>query len=284
MEAHGDRNWLRGDPSWWRLPSTSPVPRMRPSEVIFPEEFTTPEAESRFGWERQRMRPLAWTVLKPLAWSPFFLIASVIPLLFTGSTPDDQAVSGSLFIISWLLLILPVANARNNQPTSDDSLLALPVDWFSISLGLIFFIFHIEYSPILGWLSYAIFWVAFFRSIKMISDVFSVPPARIILPIDRESWNSTDLSSDWVVTEKIWKNGQIAVAHLGSGKLKLHGMSRGNTNFMSLSYICRFGFVQDCLFVNNPESEGIFKLLREFPVTSSEVEWPANLIIFDEEE
>ena len=284
MEAHGDRNWLRGDPNWWGLPIDDTPPRIRPSESIFPDVLTTPIEESRFGWERQRMRPLAWPILKPLAWSPFFLIASVFPLVFKGITPDDQFVSGTLFIISWSLLILPVANARNVQPTSDNSLLSLPIDWLSILLGIIFFTLHTEFSPSFGWASYAMFWIAFFRSINMISEVFMIPPARIILPISRGSWDSSILSGDWNVSKKIWNRGEIATVPLEEGKLALHGFSRGNIDFISLSYVCKYGFVQDCLFKGNTESERINQLLNEFPVTSSDVEWPRNLIPFDEEE
>ncbi len=284
MEAHGDRDWLRGDPSWWSLPIGQKPPKIRPSESKFPETLVTPQEDSRFGWERQRMRPLARSIVKPLAWSPFFLIASIFPLVFTGVTPDDQLVSSTLFLISWVLLILPVANARNAQPTSDFSLLSLPVDWLSLCVAIFFFALHIEFTPLLGWVSYAVFWLAFLRSVKMISDVFSVPPARLIIPVDRDYWDSSVLNDDWEIIEKVWKRGEIATSTLAKGKLTLHGMSRGNVDFISLSYICEYGFVQDCLFDNNPESEGIMRLLREFPITNSDIEWPRNLIFFDEEE
>ena len=66
--------------------------------------------------------------------------------------------------------------------------------------------------------------------------------------------------------------------------MALHGFSRGKIDFISLSYVCQYGFVQDCLFKGNPETVRINELLNEFPVTSSDVEWPRNLIPIDEEE
>lgn len=230
------------------------------------------------------MRPLAWPILKPVAWSPFFLISSIFPLIMTGRTPDDQIVSGALFIISWSLLIIPVSNARNAQPTSSHDLLTLPVDWSLLSLGAILFMAHTAYSSILGWAAYAVFWIAFIRSIKMISDVFSIPPARIILPLEKSSWSSKYLRGDWEVSSETWKRGKIASFSLGTGKLVLYGLSRRNADFISLSYVCKFGFVQDCLFEDHPFSEEIMKALEEFHFSSSEVEWPMELLAFDEEE
>tara|TARA_B100001175_G_scaffold315422_1_gene326949 strand:- start:14771 stop:15625 length:855 start_codon:yes stop_codon:yes gene_type:complete len=284
MEAHGDRNWLRGDPEWWGLSSSSDIPSLRGLETSIPVQFTIPSKVSRFGWARQRMRPLAWPILKPVAWSPFFLISSIFPLIFTGRTPDDQIVSGALFVFAWILLIIPVANARNAQPTSSDDLLKLPVDWSSLFLGTVLFFMHILYSPIIGWASYAVFWVAFIRSIMMISEVFSIPPARLILPVDRTSWSSEQLNDDWNIFSKRWQRGEIASLALGDEKMVLHGLSRGNDDFISLSCLCRFGFVQDLLFEGRPHSERILTALDNLPFSDSGVEWPNDLVIFEEEE
>ena len=248
MEAHGDRNWLRGDPVWWGLETKQKPPLIRNLEISIPSGMGAPSSEHRFGWARQRMRPLAWSILKPVAWSPFFLISSIFPLVFTGNTPDDQFVSGALFVISWTLLIVPVSNARNAQPTSSDNFLILPIDWALLSLGCLLFLAHIYYSPLLGWVAYAVFLTAFLRSIMMISEVFSIPPARIMSPLEKSSWDSRALPERWEINSRSWSKGKISSTPIGEGKLVLYGHTRQYTDFISISYICKFGFVQDCLF------------------------------------
>lgn len=284
MEAHGDRNWLRGDPVWWGLETKQKPPLIRNLEISIPSGMGAPSSEHRFGWARQRMRPLAWSILKPVAWSPFFLISSIFPLVFTGNTPDDQFVSGALFVISWTLLIVPVSNARNAQPTSSDNFLILPIDWPLLSLGCLLFLAHIYYSPLLGWVAYAVFLTAFLRSIMMISEVFSIPPARIMSPLEKSSWDSRALPERWEINSRSWSKGKISSTPIGEGKLVLYGHTRQYTDFISISYICKFGFVQDCLFESHPHSDEIIAVLEELQFDFSQVEWPIELIAFDEEE
>ena len=284
MEAHGDRNWLRGDPVWWGLETIQKPPLIRNLEISIPSGMGAPSSEHRFGWARQRMRPLAWSILKPVAWSPFFLISSIFPLVFTGNTPDDQFVSGALFVISWTLLIVPVSNARNAQPTSSDNFLILPIDWVLLSLGCLLFVAHIYYSPLVGWAAYAVFLTAFLRSIMMISEVFSIPPARIMSPLEKSSWDSRALPERWEVHSRPWSRGKISSTPIGEGKLVLYGLTRQYTDFISISYICKFGFVQDCLFESHPYSDEIIAVLEELQFDFSQAEWPIELIAFDEEE
>ena len=284
MEAHGDRNWLRGDPVWWGLETKQKPPLIRNLEISIPSGMGAPSSEHRFGWARQRMRPLAWSILKPVAWSPFFLISSIFPLVFTGNTPDDQFVSGALFVISWTLLIVPVSNARNAQPTSSDNFLILPIDWPLLSLGCLLFLAHIYYSPLLGWVAYAVFLTAFLRSIMMISEVFSIPPARIMSPLEKSSWDSRALPERWEINSRSWSKGKISSTPIGEGKLVLYGHTRQYTDFISISYICKFGFVQDCLFESHPHSDEIIAVLEELQFDFSQVEWPIELIAFDDEE
>ena len=284
MEAHGDRNWLRGDPVWWGLETKQKPPLIRNLEISIPSGMGAPSSEHRFGWARQRMRPLAWSILKPVAWSPFFLISSIFPLVFTGNTPDDQFVSGALFVISWTLLIVPVSNARNAQPTSSDNFLILPIDWALLSLGCLLFLAHIYYSPLLGWVAYAVFLTAFLGSIMMISEVFSIPPARIMSPLEKSSWDSRALPERWEINSRSWSKGKISSTPIGEGKLVLYGHTRQYTDFISISYICKFGFVQDCLFESHPHSDEIIAVLEELQFDFSQVEWPIELIAFDEEE
>ena len=284
MEAHGDRNWLRGDPVWWGLETKQKPPLIRNLEISIPSGMGAPSSEHRFGWARQRMRPLAWSILKPVAWSPFFLISSIFPLVFTGNTPDDQFVSAAIFVISWTLLNVPVSNARNAQPTSSDNFLILPIDWALLSLGCLLFLAHIYYSPLLGWVAYAVFLTAFLRSIMMISEVFSIPPARIVSPLEKSSWDSRALPERWEINSRSWSKGKISSTPIGEGKLVLYGHTRQYTDFISISYICKFGFVQDCLFESHPHSDEIIAVLEELQFDFSQVEWPIELIAFDEEE
>ena len=284
MEAHGDRNWLRGDPVWWGLDSKQNPPLIRNSEISIPSSMGTPSSKHRFGWARQRMRPLAWPILKPVAWSPFFLISSIFPLIFTGNTPDDQFVSGALFLVSWTLLIVPVSNARNAQPTSSDNLLTLPIDWVLLTLGCLLFLAHIYYSPLLGWAAYAVFWIAFIRSIMMISEVFSIPPARIMSPLVKSSWDSRALPERWEIHSQSWIRGKISSTPVGEGRLVLYGLTRQSTEFISISYICKYGFVQDCLFKSHPYSNEIIGVLEELHFDSPKAEWPMEFIVFEEEE
>ena len=204
--------------------------------------------------------------------------------VFTGNTPDDQFVSGALFVISWTLLIVPVSNARNAQPTSSDNFLILPIDWPLLSLGCLLFLAHIYYSPLLGWVAYAVFLTAFLRSIMMISEVFSIPPARIMSPLEKSSWDSRALPERWEINSRPWSRGKISSTPIGEGKLVLYGHTRQYTDFISISYICKFGFVQDCLFESHPHSDEIIAVLEELQFDFSQVEWPIELIAFDEEE
>ena len=90
MDALEDSNWLLGDPSWWNLEDKLP-PDLRNGELIPPESwiYSSPREGSK-GWKRQRLKPLAYKILKPISWSLFFLTIVPVPLIFPGNTPDDQ--------------------------------------------------------------------------------------------------------------------------------------------------------------------------------------------------
>ena len=147
-----DRNWLLGDPGWWKNSDEKP-PDFRAGELSppLPWASTTPSV-GNFGWCRQRMRPLVWPLLRPLAWAPLFLFLSAIPLAIPGRTPNDQITSMFFFSISWRLVFLPILFSRNAQPQSKGSLLSLPVDWVSLVLASAIFPFHlsIQYTSLLN--------------------------------------------------------------------------------------------------------------------------------------
>ena len=170
MEASLDRDWLLGEPGWWGIVD-GPVPDFMPGEGSPPMGWvsTTPSV-GNFGWCRQRLRPLAWPLLRPLAWAPLFLLLSAIPLAIPGQTPDDQVVSASFFLLAWGLVILPLLFSRNSQPMSGRSVLSLPVDWASLTIASALFSLHLVIDPRLGWLSYGLFWLAYFLSLIHISE------------------------------------------------------------------------------------------------------------------
>ena len=67
MDALEDSNWLLGDPSWWNLEDKLP-PDLRNGELIPPESwiYSSPREGSK-GWKRQRLKPLAYKILKPIS-------------------------------------------------------------------------------------------------------------------------------------------------------------------------------------------------------------------------
>ena len=72
-----------------------------------------------------------------------------------------------------------------------------------------------------------------------------VPPARIVLPITR---TLGFLHTQWRLEyPKILEKGEIAT--VPTEREKWHYMaSVEETLTLSLSYVCKYGFVQDCLF------------------------------------
>ena len=107
-------------------------------------------------------------ILYTSAWSLFFLIASIVPLIFPDKTPiNDQLLAIILFSISWSLTLIPFlwfSNANNEKFT------LFPLDYISFCLGIIFFILHIIIDTKLGWIGFFFFFTAWFRTIRNIGD------------------------------------------------------------------------------------------------------------------
>ena len=204
MEASLDRDWLLGEPGWWGI-AEGPVPDFMPGEDSPPMEWvsTTPSV-GNFGWCRQRLRPLAWPLLRPLAWAPLFLLLSAVPLAIPGRTPDDQTVSAFFFLLAWGLVILPLLFSRNSQPMSGRSVLSLPVDWASLMIAFVLFALHIVIDPRLGWFSYGLFWLAYFRTIQLVQNSMMASPSRFLLPVLPEDWEGgARLSMDSVIGQMV---------------------------------------------------------------------------------
>ena len=71
MDALRDSHWLLGNPIWWGLEDNLP-PDLRNGELKPPNSwnYSSPR-ENDEGWKRQRLKPLAYALLKPISWSLF---------------------------------------------------------------------------------------------------------------------------------------------------------------------------------------------------------------------
>ena len=248
-----------------------------------PQSWTYP-SPNKTGWSRQRLRPLAWGLLKPSAWSPFFLIASSFPLAFPGNTPDDQALASSLFMVSWCLLLLPQLMERNSQPSSGRGILSLPIDWKNLLLGIIIFPLHFEIDPRIGWISFVFFISSMVRSIGMMSESFAIPPSRLVIPVDSGELNEIVIDDGWTMLSNKWIRGPIATLETEKGSLLISGNSRSGFDFVSLAYRHHTGFVQDCFFEGHPESETLSEILSSPPIELEGAEWPSLFILPHEAE
>ena len=283
MDAQLDHDWLLGDPSWWDLENQLP-PDIRNGELMPNDNwrYTTPRL-GNFGWMRQRMKPLAHSLLLPLAWSPFFLILTIIPLIFPGKTPDDQSLAFIFFFLSWFLVYYPLFNSRELQLSHIGGFFTLPVDWKLLLLGIFIFPVHIFIDPMFGWLSYAFFCAAMIRTFGLIQDMMNIPPSRFIIPIDKKNWNSDNLSNDWNINSNKWKIGLIASSKCAGGYLTLSGICRSKYNFLSITFVHKSGFVQDPFFTTHERQETLEDLLLNPPPITG-IQWPEIFLSPLEEE
>lgn len=282
MEASLDRHWLLGEPGWWGMGDGLP-PDFRPGELAPPEGWisSTPRI-GNFGWVRQRMRPLAWSLLRPLAWAPFFLLLTALPLAFPGRTPNDQVFALSSFSLAWGLIFLPLIFSRNSQPMSDGSIFSLPVDWISLSLASALFPLHVLLDSRIGWISYLLFWVAYMRTVGLVQESMRTPPARFLLPMKREDW-SGGLSEPWEVKSDKWRRGVLALVECEQGRLVISGTSRGKDDFLSMAFVHKSGFVQDP-FHETKSSDAILSSILTAPIPLVGMEWPTRFVFPQEEE
>jgi len=283
MDATSDGNWLLGNPDWWDLDGQFP-PDFRNGELA-PNDIwlsTTPRV-GNYGWMRQRLKPLAFSLLRPLAWAPFFLFLSVLPLAFPGQTPDDQISAAALFLFSWFLVIYPLSTSRSLQIPSANNIFSLPVDWKLLSLALLIFPIHIFIDPKIGWISYVILWIAMFRTIGQIQNMMNIPPARFIIPLYSNSWDSNELTDIWVINSEKWHKGLIASSKCNEGELRISGFTRSEYDFLSLTFVHKSGFIQDPFFSMHKGDEKLHLLLDSPPPVSG-ISWPKQFLVPTEEE
>ena len=284
MEAGLDRQWLVGEPRWRRLPDDSSQQDAKEGELTPPESWlSTTAQEGGKGWARQRLQPVAPSILFPLAWSPLFLLLSAIPLILPDRLPaDDQSVAALFFALTWILILLPLYLVRSAQPMSEGTLLSLPLDWVTFAGASAIFALHILLSPILGWLAYTLFWVAWFRSFRQIGKILQIPAARWLLPIDQSAWeSSSQLSSEWQVISERWTTGSIARMSCEYGHLVIAGASRGSDRFIALALLDGVGFVHDPFSDGSVGKALAISLLSQPPVADLGLEWPERLLVSD---
>ena len=284
MESGLDHQWLVGEPGWWKLPTDSSQHGNRRGETSPPETWSSTNAqEGGRGWTRQRLQPVAPSILLPLAWSPLFLLLSAIPLVLPERLPtDDQIVSALFFSLSWALVLVPLYMARSTQPMSGGTILSLPFDWATFAAASATFALHVLTSPLFGWASYALFWVAWFRTYRRIKRVLQIPSSRWLLPIDHSKWGSESmLPPEWQVTSESWTTGPIAALDCDCGRLAISGASRGDDRFLAIALIDRSGFVHDPFHIGPVGDALAAGPLSKPPVIDMGLEWPERLLALD---
>ena len=284
MEVGLDHQWLVGEPKWRGLPNDSSQQDTKRDEPSPPKSWlSTTAQEGGKGWARQCLQPVAPSILMPLAWSPLFLLLSAIPLILPDRLPvDDQSVAALFFTMAWILILVPLYLVRSAQPMSEDALLSLPFDWATFAGASVIFALHILVSPILGWVSYALFWVAWVRSFRQIEQILQIPAARWLLPIDQSGWkSSSQLPSEWQVISENWTTGSIARVDCEYGHLVIAGASRGSDRFLALALLDGAGFVHDPFFDGPIEKALAISLLSQPPVADLGLEWPKRLLVGD---
>ncbi len=287
VEAARDSEWLCGESHWF--PNHDSAPKHIKGEVEPPSSWspTTAQKGSR-GWIRQRLSPLGPMILYTTAWAPFFLIASSFPLAFPGRTPDDQNVALALFLISWLLLIVPFSRLRDGLVNRARSGFfdMYPFETSMILLGTVVFFLHVLISPLVGWLAYLIFGFAQYRTISNITECVGHNSARWLLPINRKDIAEDILGDGWERDSKTFRNGPIA--HWGfplpGYAATLVGVTRGKDSFIAFTLKHRGGTLHDPFSEEIASDERFSSIIEKPPVNISGEMWPTRFLNMDEEE
>ena len=111
----------------------------------------------------------------------------------------------------------------------------------------------------------------------------NIPPARVLLPILIEEWDSSVLDNKWSIKSNKWKQGLIANYVLNNGHLTISGISRGKDKFLSVSFLHKSGFLNDPFFETNLDDEELVKILQKPPKIDG-IKWPDKFLIPLEEE
>jgi len=283
VEAGKDQSWLLGEPSWWpNSGGKSSVSRIGDKNPPTSWNHTNPQTGG-FGWMRQRLRPVGPKILYTSAWSLFFLIASILPLIFPNKLPiDDQLAVIILFSISWSLTLIPYlffSNANNEEFSF------FPLDYHFFSLGLVFFILHILVDSRLGWFGFLFFLLSWIGTIRNISNSLKVNSSRWLLPISKSDFSTEIFNRKWKISSYKFRNGIIASKSDNFGKYsaELTGVSFRNYRFIAFSMVFRNRIIHDPFNDNFVSNSEIDDFLSSPPLIISGVNWP-NIFIKEIEE
>tara|TARA_B100000482_G_C12608235_1_gene297971 strand:+ start:2060 stop:2914 length:855 start_codon:yes stop_codon:yes gene_type:complete len=279
-----EQHWLLGDSSWWPN-SEGRLLVTRIGDLNPPKSWvSTDPNQGGIGWIRQRLQPVGPRILYTSAWSLFFLIASIVPLIFPEKTPiNDQLLAIILFSISWSLTLIPFlwfSNANNEKFT------LFPLDYISFFLGIIFFILHIIIDTKLGWIGFFFFFTAWFRTIRNIGDSLKVNSSRWLLPISSSFIPQETISQEWEISTNRFRNGIIATKSDGLGfySAELTGISFRNFRFIAFSMVFRNRIIHDPFNINFSSNPQIEIFLSSPPLKNNGEKWPDFLIREIEEE
>tara|TARA_B100000575_G_C22885169_1_gene515454 strand:+ start:85 stop:540 length:456 start_codon:yes stop_codon:yes gene_type:complete len=151
-----------------------------------------------------------------------------------------------------------------------------------MTIASVLFALHLVIDPRLGWFSYGLFWLAYFRTIQLVQTSMMASPSRFLLPILPEDWEG-GLDYPWVVSSDRWSRNKIASARFENGELVIHGSSRSGQDFLSLAFVHKSGFVLDPFHERLSNEPGLADLLsKPLPVVGRE--WPARFLQIPEEE
>ena len=284
MDVGKEQEWLLGESSWWpnsdgRLLTTRIGDLSPPKSWI----YTDPESGG-IGWMRQRLKPVGPQILYTSAWSLFFLIASIVPLILPNKVPiDDQLLAIILFSTSWFLILMPYlwySNA-NNEIFS-----IFPLDYISFCLGLMFFILHIIINSNLGWIGFFFFILSWIRTIRNISNSLKVNSSRWLLPISLSDFSQDIFSQGWKISTNKFRNGLIATKsdNFSPYSAELTGVSYRDFNFIAFSMVFRNRIIHDPFNVNFVSNNHINDFLSSPPLQISGEYWPEFFIREIEEE
>ena len=296
MSEVADTDWVHGRPEWWRStagksPTKSygifgarigeeieakPVPFQFSWEFLPSNEWKLADINTGGkGWMRQRFKPPARTILLPCSWSIFFLVATTVPLVFPGKTPNDQFTSIILFTFAWILLFVPAWMALNQMPIGRGWLIGRNTLFYFL-FGIIFFLLHILIHPMIGWISYSFFCLAWLSQIFRYQNGFKNPSNRWILPFEHSLWSKEILGENWEIDSMKWRNGPLAI-HSEIKGFEIHGTSRSGERFIALHFHGQEGWLNDP-FTKHMESHKIHNFLDSPPIKSEGKIWNTRFL------
>lgn len=281
MQAARDSDWLAGEGRWY--PASESVPESLAGEANPPESWSvTDHRDGGRGWIRQRLQPLGPMILYTTAWAPFFLLASLVPLVFPGNTPDDQNVALALFAISWLLLFVPFSKLRDGL---ENRARANPLDLYPFEgglmlLGAFLFLLHVMIDPRIGGIAFAFFAYVQYRTIGNITVSVGHNSARWLLPIESSDFSKDILTQGWVEVSAGFRNGPLAQWNgpLPEYAADLAGVTRGDSTFVAFTLKHRGGTLHDPFSEKLVAKQAFADLFASPPLVIAGEAWPERFI------